>query len=89
MPISAATARRHVRRSLVQLAELRVASRKNPFFCIIRDLSDGGAQLRIPVEVPTEGICTLSAPAIGVERPVRIVWRAVHSMGVAFEKSAA
>ena len=84
MPTSAANARRHIRRSLVQLAELRVAGRKNPFFCIIRDLSDGGARLRIPAELPTEGICTLSAPAIGFERPVRIVWREVHSIGVAF-----
>ena len=51
---------------------------------MIRDLSEGGARLRIPPELPVEGEMALIANRLGLQRKVRVVWRDHHSAGIAF-----
>jgi hypothetical protein len=52
--------------------------------CSIKDLSDGGARLRVPVAEVVGDDVTLIDPRDGTERRARIVWRSEHEVGIAF-----
>lgn len=75
--------RRHIRQRVVCTAYLEKDDMR-PILCMVRDLSDGGAQLRIPLDSDLTGALTLHVPELGWKRPVRIVWNHRHSIGVQF-----
>ena len=56
--------------------------------CMVRDLSEGGARLRIPLDVEVPASIVLHVPSLGWKRPARVAWDQRHSIGVAFEGPA-
>ena len=84
IPVDPTGQRRHMRERLVCSAYLEVAGLR-PVLCMVRDLSDGGARLRVPLDLQVDGPVVLHVPQLGWRRPVRIVWNQRHSIGVAFE----
>lgn len=79
--------RKHVRRRLVRSAYLEAAGIR-PIVCIVRDLSEGGARLRVPLGFEVTGPVVLYVPDLGWRRPLRIVWDLGHTIGVAFDGPA-
>lgn len=72
------------RRRLVEMAKL--ATDEGAFYsCIIRDLSSGGAMLRVPADAQIEGRVRIIANILGGERPALVKWRGETSIGIAFE----
>jgi hypothetical protein len=71
------------RQRRVQPAKLKVASGAI-FSCMIRDISVGGAMLRVPVGFNETGAVHITSQAIGVDREARIVWQDRSSIGIAF-----
>ena len=69
---------------MIEPAELRGRDEPRLYHCIIRDMSRGGARLRVPLDFPKQGEFNLIAKAVGIDGPVRIIWRAEHSIGVSF-----
>ncbi|KRE04323.1 hypothetical protein ASE61_25675 [Bosea sp. Root670] len=57
------------------------------YSCIIRDLSAGGAMLRVPADVEIKGRVRVVADVLGRERSALVKWRDETSIGVAFEDS--
>jgi len=55
--------------------------------CVIRDISGTGARLRVDgaATLPERFLLRLPAREGVVERPVRVVWRSVGDVGVAFD----
>jgi hypothetical protein len=76
--------RRHLRRRVVEPAQLHVVGQGCVFSCMIRDISEGGARLRIPSDLPWQGELILVAARVGLNQRVHVVWRDEHSAGVAF-----
>ena len=83
-----AVSRRHERKRLVQAAQLSVAGGSRRIHCIIRDISEGGARLRIPLGFETSSDIDLYIPDTAFERRARIVWREQHSIGIEFLTSS-
>lgn len=52
--------------------------------CTIRNRSEHGCKLRLPMAVSLPRRFTLSVPAEGIDRAVRLVWRRGPSVGVEF-----
>lgn len=52
---------------------------------MIRDISSGGALMRLPSGLEPEGAVLVTAASIGVDRLARVVWRNATSIGIAFE----
>lgn len=52
--------------------------------CAIKDISEGGARLRVKSEEVVGDEVMLIDPKEGTERRARIVWRSEHELGVAF-----
>lgn len=77
--------RREERSHLVQAAKLRLPGTAQAWSCMIRDISHGGACLRLPHGFEPEGRGLITALAIGTDRPARVVWRNATSIGIAFE----
>ncbi|WP_429068930.1 PilZ domain-containing protein [Bosea sp. OAE752] len=71
------------RQRRVQPAKLKGASGAI-FSCMIRDISVGGAMLRVPVGFNEKGGVHITSQAIGVDREARIVWQDRSSIGIAF-----
>ncbi|MGY6246869.1 PilZ domain-containing protein [Bosea thiooxidans] len=67
----------------VEPAKLRVAGGET-FSCMIRDISDGGARLRVPVGFDQKGTVYITSPTAGMDREARIVWQDDSSIGIAF-----
>ncbi|WP_187640280.1 PilZ domain-containing protein [Bosea sp. F3-2] len=81
-------ARRSERRRLVETAKIRTSSGVT-YSCIIRDISDGGAKLRVPAGLELEGEIRLTSAVTGPERVAQVMWQDHTSIGIAFEKLAA
>lgn len=56
------------------------------YSCIIRDLSAGGAMLRVPADVEIKGRVRVVADVLGRERSALVKWRDDTSIGIAFER---
>ena len=54
--------------------------------CTIKDISDGGARLRVGAQEGVGDEVTLIDPKEGTERRARIVWRSEQEIGVAFSE---
>ncbi|MBL8895623.1 MAG: PilZ domain-containing protein [Rhizobiales bacterium] len=52
--------------------------------CTIRNRSERGCKLHLPMAVSLPRRFTLSIPAEAISRPVRLVWRRGPSVGVEF-----
>jgi hypothetical protein len=87
IPADPTARRRHMRQRLVCTAYLEIDGLR-PIVCIVRDLSDGGARLRVPLDFDIDGPVVLHVPELGWRRPVRIIWNQRHTIGVAFEAAA-
>ncbi|PTM41513.1 PilZ domain-containing protein [Bosea sp. 124] len=87
IPADPTARRRHMRQRLVCPAYLEIDGLR-PIICIVRDLSDGGARLRVPLDFDTDRPVALHVPELGWRRPVRIIWNQRHTIGVAFEAAA-
>ena len=72
------------RNRMVEMARL-VTDQGAVYSCIIRDLSAGGAMLRVPANVEIEGRVRVVANILGRERSALVKWRDETSIGVAFE----
>lgn len=68
---------------MVEMARL-VTDSGTLYSCIIRDLSTGGAMLRVPANAEIDGRVLITADVIGHERPALVKWRDATSIGVAF-----
>lgn len=55
------------------------------YSCIVRDISEGGAKLRVPVNARIEGRVFISSNVTGAERAARVMWQDQSSIGIAFE----
>lgn len=75
--------RRSPRHRTVLLAKLKIKGRS--FKCVVRDLSLGGAKLRVPAGLRLAGSVAITAPSLGYERAAQVVWQDGSSVGVAFE----
>ena len=53
---------------------------------MIRDISPGGAQLRLPRGFEPDGEILITAPVVGNDRLARVVWRDATTAGVAFDQ---
>ncbi len=53
--------------------------------CIVRDVSETGAKLKIPSPLGVPDTFTLSVQADNTRRKCRVAWRRATEMGVAFE----
>ncbi|MGO4405870.1 PilZ domain-containing protein [Bosea sp. RAF48] len=80
--------RRSERRRLVETAKIRTSSGVT-YSCIIRDISDGGAKLRVPAGVELAGEIRLTSALTGPERVAQVMWQDHTSIGIAFAKLAA
>ena len=69
---------------MVEMAKLATANGAS-YNCIIRDLSIGGAMLRVPTEARIEGRVRISANILGRERTAWVKWRDETSIGVSFD----
>ena len=76
--------RQHERQRQVQPAKLWPIGRLAPVNCMLMDISQGGAHLRVPTNFIETGDVLISSPAIGHQQAARIVWRDATSIGVAF-----
>ncbi|WP_377848598.1 PilZ domain-containing protein [Bosea sp. UC22_33] len=76
--------RNSVRRRMVEMARL-ITDQGSLYSCIIRDLSSGGAMLRVPAEAHIEGRVRVIADILGRERTASVKWRDETSIGIAFE----
>jgi hypothetical protein len=54
------------------------------FSCVVRDLSDCGANLDVPSQIGIPHEFMLSIPTAELRRPCRAVWRSAERIGVAF-----
>ena len=73
------------RRMLLRDASLLDGRPDRILRCTIKDLSDGGARVRVgTVEVVGDEV-TLIDPKDGTERRCRIAWRSDTELGLAFE----
>jgi hypothetical protein len=52
--------------------------------CTIKDISEGGARLRVGAQESIGDEVTLIDPTDGTERRVRVVWRRGQELGVEF-----
>lgn len=55
------------------------------YSCIIRDVSQGGAMLRVPAGAEICGRVLVSAKIIGHQVPAQVKWRDDTSIGIAFD----
>lgn len=72
------------RNRMVEMARL-VTDEGAVYSRIIRDLSAGGAMLRVPADVEIEGRVRVVANILGRERSALVKWRDETSIGIAFE----
>lgn len=77
--------RREERSHLVQAAKLRLPGAAQAWSCMIREISPGGARLRLPRGFEPDGRVLITALAIGTDRPAQVAWRNETSIGIAFE----
>lgn len=70
---------------MVEMARLTTGSGTS-YSCIIRDLSTGGAMLRVPADAEIEGRVKIFADILGCERTASVKWRDETSIGVEFEE---
>lgn len=52
--------------------------------CIIRDISAGGAMLRVPANAQISGTVLITSEIVGTSRAAVVKWRDETSIGVAF-----
>lgn len=78
------TERRAVRRRVLKSGTIAYSDRFKTLSCTVRDLSEGGARLRVdnPMFVPTH--FELLVEQDGFEADCEIVWRADKDLGVRF-----
>jgi hypothetical protein len=86
--------RKHLRRKVVQPVAILRADGGVLCECELRDVSDGGARLRLtvpagspPPTIPTEFVLSLSTRG-NVFRNCRTVWQRADEVGVQFVKRA-
>jgi len=86
---AAAHQRKHQRIRVLKGARLHFHNKLVSIDCMMRDLSAGGARLRLngPVGLPDHFDVLLNCS--GDSFPARLVWRRGNEAGVAFEKMAA
>lgn len=56
------------------------------YSCIIRDLSPGGAMLRVPAGSEIRGRVLIDAEIVGHQVPALVKWRDDTSIGIAFDQ---
>ncbi|MCK1294884.1 MULTISPECIES: PilZ domain-containing protein [Bradyrhizobium] len=75
--------KRNVRRRRVLKAAM-IEFPGGAFSCVVRDLSDGGANLDVPSQIGIPHEFMLSIPTAELHRPCRTVWRSAKRIGIAF-----
>ncbi|WP_456705388.1 MULTISPECIES: PilZ domain-containing protein [unclassified Bradyrhizobium] len=75
--------KRYVRRRRVFKAA-RIEFPGGALSCVVRDLSDGGANLDVPSQIGIPHEFMLSIPTAELRRPCRAVWRSAKRIGIAF-----
>ena len=75
--------RKFVRERMVEMARL-VTESGVPYNCIIRDISAGGAMVRIPADAQISGSVLITSDTVGTSRAAVVKWRDATSIGVAF-----
>ncbi|MDN4983954.1 PilZ domain-containing protein [Bradyrhizobium arachidis] len=78
--------KRHVRRRRVFKAAI-IEFPGGVFSCVVRDLSDCGANLDVPSQIGIPYEFMLSIPTAQLHRPCRAVWRSDKRVGIAFVKN--
>jgi hypothetical protein len=75
--------KRRIRRRRVFKAAL-IEFPGGAFSCVVRDLSDRGANLEVPNQIGIPHEFMLSIPTAELHRPCRTVWRSAKRIGIAF-----
>lgn len=75
--------RKFVRERMVEMARL-VTESGAQYNCIIRDISAGGAMLRVPADAQISGRVLITSDTVGTSRAAIVKWRDETSIGVAF-----
>lgn len=76
--------RTHKRQRMVEMAKL-ITEGGTVYSCIIRDLSLGGAMLRVPAGSEIHGRVLIDTEIFGRRVPARVKWRDETSIGVEFD----
>jgi len=69
---------------MVEMAKLKTEDGL-VYSCIVRDISAGGAKLRIPRNLQVVGRVLLTSNVLGNERAARVMWQDESSIGIAFD----
>ncbi|MCG2632450.1 PilZ domain-containing protein [Bradyrhizobium sp. WYCCWR 13023] len=78
--------KRHVRRRRVFKAAM-IEFPGGAFSCVVRDLSDCGANLDVPSQIGIPHEFMLSIPTAQLHRLCRAVWRSDKRIGIAFDSA--
>lgn len=79
------TDKRHSQRKKTLLgAWAEFGSHDSTMTCIVRNLSEGGAMIRLDNAVALPGEITLAIPQQGLRRKARVAWRRIDAAGLAF-----
>jgi hypothetical protein len=74
--------RKRARQRVTQRAVIRSEGAR-PMRCIVQDISEGGAKLKVGAETPDRFDLLLS-PSGSVRRHCRVIWRTDEAIGVSF-----
>jgi hypothetical protein len=82
IPIERRTAKR---RTVFKLGRVLLNGSNTSFDCVIRDLSEAGAQIGIPARIHLPNRFRLHVVSDGTMVPVRFAWRGGDRLGISFE----
>ena len=74
---------RHHRPRTLKAAQI-LLSKTSSLDCVVKDLTETGARLRIPSALHVPDEFTLSITGDGTRRPAQVVWRKISEVGVRF-----
>lgn len=77
--------RRATRRRALKGAQIIFNEGSSVIDCVVRDLSETGAKLKIPSPIGVPDTFTLSVQGDNTRRKCRVAWRRATELGVAFE----
>ena len=79
--------RQHTRVEWASPGQIIVGTGKSKCFCLVNDLSNGGAKLTmVQPETLPETFYLALAPGRGSSRKCRVIWRSSNAVGVEFDQ---
>jgi hypothetical protein len=70
---------------IVHAATIKKIGEARSYPCMVRDISDSGVKLRVPIGLEVPDLFELAVPDLGLVRRARVAWRSAHSIGAKFE----